>query len=387
MSRPLSVYLDLARFLAAALVFLGHVSSQSISGGFLWQSMRFGAPAVVIFFVLSGFVIRHAAQEADGAREYVVSRAARIYSVVLPALALTIALDEIGSALRPDVYEGIRPILADARTLPFALAFLNCAWSGAEWTNVGSNCSYWSLGYEVPYYALFGFLWFGRGAARAVGVVVTAAVAGPGVMMLSPLWFLGAGTHWLTQRWTPGPRLAWLLFFGSAAVGIGAAVLHDLPVSLAEHDGAHLVVDAVLGAAFAAHIIGCQSLPPNLFHRALARFERPIRWVAGATFTLYLLHVPVAMCFKSLSPWDVASWKFRTGVLLVPLLASFAVAEFTERRKLAWRRWFDRVLPGQPQVGPRSGHSRATLPMRSEGRQVLPAARLARERRNKPSAG
>ena len=45
--------------------------------------------AVIVFFVLSGFVISWAAERDGTAREYILNRASRIYSVALPALALT----------------------------------------------------------------------------------------------------------------------------------------------------------------------------------------------------------------------------------------------------------------------------------------------------------
>ena len=352
MNRPLSVYLDAVRFLAAAVVLLSHTGSQSMSGGFLWQCMRFGTPAIVVFFVLSGFVIRHATQQTTTARDYVVSRAARIYSVVLPTLGLTFLLDLAGSALRPDLYTGVHSLLDDPRTLPAALTFLSCAWGGADWSRVGSNCSYWSLGYEVPYYVLFGFLVFGRGSLRVIGVLATAALTGPTILLLSPLWFLGVGTHWLCERWKLGPWLSWALFLGSGATVLWVAAMNDAPVSLEDHSGADLAMDAIVGIAFAANIVGCRSLPPNMLHRALQRFEQPIRWLAGSTFTLYLLHMPMAMFFKSLAPWSLDSWQFRTGLILTPLLASLALAQVTERKKHVWRRLFAKALPERTGLGP-----------------------------------
>src|SRR5215471_11975241 len=93
MKRDLSAFLDLERTLAALIVFLGHLSDQRYGGEML---AGFGAQAhtaVVAFFVLSGFVIAWAAQRDGSALEYILNRAARIYSVVLPALGLTLIID------------------------------------------------------------------------------------------------------------------------------------------------------------------------------------------------------------------------------------------------------------------------------------------------------
>jgi hypothetical protein len=106
-NRATSLYLDLVRPAAAFVVLLPHVSFQGISGGRLRILGSVGVQAVDVFFVLSGFVIAHvrATRECD-VRSYVVSRAARIYSVAIPALILTAVVDSIGLRESPATYHG-----------------------------------------------------------------------------------------------------------------------------------------------------------------------------------------------------------------------------------------------------------------------------------------
>ncbi|MGH7072336.1 MAG: acyltransferase family protein [Acetobacteraceae bacterium] len=105
MTREVSLYLDLLRFLAALTVFLGHVSGSRFTGGFLWQFGPYMGEAVTVFFVLSGFVIGYTTDRREkSAYSYAVARAARIYSVALPALVVTFTLDAIGRSIRPDLY-------------------------------------------------------------------------------------------------------------------------------------------------------------------------------------------------------------------------------------------------------------------------------------------
>jgi peptidoglycan/LPS O-acetylase OafA/YrhL len=105
LSRATSLYLDVWRLLAAMTVFVGHVSGKRLTGGFLWQFGPYMGQAVTVFFVLSGFVVSYAtARQAGTARSYALSRLARVYSVALPALILTFALDAIGRSVRPDLY-------------------------------------------------------------------------------------------------------------------------------------------------------------------------------------------------------------------------------------------------------------------------------------------
>jgi peptidoglycan/LPS O-acetylase OafA/YrhL len=81
MTKALSLYLDGLRFVAAFTVFLAHYSIQRISGGFFWPSFAYGHTAVLVFFVLSGFVIAWVTETREhGLEDYVLSRAARLAS-------------------------------------------------------------------------------------------------------------------------------------------------------------------------------------------------------------------------------------------------------------------------------------------------------------------
>ncbi len=73
--------------------------------------------------------------------------------------------------------------------------------------------------------------------------------------------------------------------------------------------------------------------------------ERAVRWLAGATFTLYLTHLPLIRAAVALSPWPAESWTTRGMVLVGVPLAVLALAEVTERRKAAWRNGLRRLWP------------------------------------------
>jgi peptidoglycan/LPS O-acetylase OafA/YrhL len=96
-NKTVSLYLNAARFTAAMMVFLSHLSKPRITHGFLGFVPDFSSEAVDAFFVISGFVIAYVTfQTEHDATSYSIRRAARIYSVALPAIALTLALDAIG---------------------------------------------------------------------------------------------------------------------------------------------------------------------------------------------------------------------------------------------------------------------------------------------------
>ncbi len=78
--------------------------------------------------------------------------------------------------------------------------------------------------------------------------------------------------------------------------------------------------------------------------RLLLIVESPLRWLAGATFTLYLLHVPVGQFLAAISPWPSGTLPERILVMGGTFGAVFLVAEYTERRNTAWRNAINRAL-------------------------------------------
>ena len=347
MSRSLSVYLDLLRFLAALAVFVLHASFERLSGGlpFLWRFAVFGSDAVMLFFVLSGFVIAHVAtREAASPRGYAAARLARLWSVCVPALLLTLLVDGIGMRLAPHLYdftwyEYSHPV---ARTVA-SLAFANELWF---WSlHPFSNTPYWSVGYEFWYYVLFGAWLFTRGRGRWLACGLVALVMGPKILLLLPVWLAGVWAYRtrLAQRLSPGAAgllcaatlAAYLAYRDSAlpqdlarftAQWLGSATSRQLGWS------ANFLGDYLVGALVALHFVGARRLlqddaavPPRL--------ERGIRALAGYTFALYLFHNPLLQFFGALAH-GLGLWDYRAlPVVLGPLLVVSLLGARTERLK------------------------------------------------------
>jgi peptidoglycan/LPS O-acetylase OafA/YrhL len=102
MTNPLSLYLDALRFGAALAVFVSHYATGRISGGLFWR-FDGGRTAVLVFFVLSGFVIAWVSDTRERTlEEYGLSRVARLYSVMIPVFVLTAVLDTSAKQSTPD---------------------------------------------------------------------------------------------------------------------------------------------------------------------------------------------------------------------------------------------------------------------------------------------
>src|SRR6185295_5253850 len=133
---------------------------------------------------------------------FAFSRATRVYSVALPALAVTFALDSVGSRLNPSDYagwwyDGDRWGLR----LSTALTFTNELWFSH--LRPGTNGPYWSLTYEVWYYAIFAVLFYSPRRKWLLAFLLALAT-GPKPLLLAPAFALGV---WVHRRATQEPRL------------------------------------------------------------------------------------------------------------------------------------------------------------------------------------
>jgi len=341
----LSLYLDAVRVLAACVVVLCHFGSRRVSGGVLWQAAPYGAEAVDVFFVLSGFVIAYAASARETtAAQFAWARAARLYSVALPALVLTLVLDGLGVRLYPQAYASFPGVIAVQPKLWWqaaaGLSFLNAGWlTGAP---VGANVPWWSLGFEAPFYAGFGLAVFARGAWRWGGLLALAALVGPGVVLVAPAWIFGV-LVW-RARAVPMPRAAaaglavlGLLVWAGYELGAarwGRGMLSDAWTQPGLLRG-ETPQDLVVAACFALHLLGMARL---LRGAAPAWLAVPIRFAAARSFSLYLYHFPLLMCLRA-AMLRVCPDRSPLWLLPVTLLCVAGLAQVTELQRGRLRRW------------------------------------------------
>ncbi|MBZ9611346.1 acyltransferase family protein [Rheinheimera sp. MA13] len=136
------------RLFAALMVFFYHASAERLNGQWLSGIGSFGHDAVIVFFVLSGFVIAYITnQRSSDISSFIKSRLARLYSVAIPALLFTVVADNVGIYLTPDIY--LAPYYQDSYPLArfvHNLFFINELWF-TSW-RAFSNGPFWSLSYE-----------------------------------------------------------------------------------------------------------------------------------------------------------------------------------------------------------------------------------------------
>jgi peptidoglycan/LPS O-acetylase OafA/YrhL len=348
LNRTTSLYLDFVRPLCALLVLVSHVSYPGLSGGQLASLDSLGVEAVDVFFVLSGFVIAHvyASRERDP-RDFLLSRAARIYSVALPALILTAAADAIGRSEDIATYTGPYQSFSPG-LLVRSVLFLGEQWNVHRYP--GTDGPYWSLGFEVWYYVAFASFIFVSGSLRWIATALVLALIGPRVAFLFPAWLLGVLAYRLCAKRRLPSALCWILLVVPLVVLFAYQLApfphlqQFAPLSLERERVESAVGDYLVAAMFACHLVGFAQLS-STFTPWLERRAWSIRWIAGATFSLYLAHLPIMHLLAALSPWPRSS-PWRLGLLLVGTPAMCLLfAEISERRKNGWRRLIAATLP------------------------------------------
>jgi peptidoglycan/LPS O-acetylase OafA/YrhL len=368
MNKNFSLYLHAVRFCAAMGVFVSHFVIARWTGGAFPKAVsykigEFGVDLVMVFFVLSGFVIAYTADVKDRHwRDYAFNRGTRIYSVAIPAIILGFLLDRTGAALNPESYQGwwyAEHSLAEL--LLRGATFTNEFWIAPF--RIGSNGPYWSLGYEVWYYVLFGVALFARGLARLGVFGLILLLAGPGVVLLGGVWLMGVVLYRVmrrdagrvaTGRWplaaAAGAAVLPVMGFGALRLLGGDDFLYAQGDALAEALGLKQSIGRanlflwhwVVGALVAVHFYGMAALLGRV-HQPVGRVvSSPIRWLAGASFSLYLVHYPLMQALDAVLVGDGANPYRMAFLAAATLIGCFVFAEVFERplaRLRTWIRW------------------------------------------------
>lgn len=356
MSPGFSVWLDVLRAGAALTVLMGHFAHTRFTRGdyHVLRDINIAADAVVVFFVISGLVIAYAAGRDGSLPRFAFNRLSRLMTVVLPALILTLAFDAAGSAADPAAYPAPYYHEIDAGTLFLrGLSFTN-EWTGVtERVRLGSNGPLWSLSYEAAYYVLFAIGFYLRGMARAAAILLVCWLVGLPILALLPVWAAGV-LVWDRVRRTGkeplGTGAAWLaalacpvILVALKAAGLDTTLSaltagYFAPVS---HHAVLLYSDEVLwslviAAFLALHLLGMARLLRALAWDEQARLVRAVRFVAGASFSIYVVHYPTLHLLDAVLPENLPGYDL---VLLgLILLVCFVFAEFFERPLGFYRR-------------------------------------------------
>lgn len=378
MTDALSRFINTARWMAALFVVLHHAHTAFVSQAdimtaphwpttYAWWFLTaypFAHGAVVVFFVLSGFLVGGAVVERARAakpylRTYLIDRTGRIYVVLLPTLVLCFVLDMTGRSLFAglDVYD--HAFYRDSFKPEYLLATL-VSLQGIWFPTFGTDIALWSLGMEYWYYIVCGLILLPLSSAYgavarwigfALGVAIFLALSA------SPTYFLFGACIWglgALVRLAPRPliRSKWLaLMVWLVAISILRLVTRGAIVD--DHPRKE-IIDAINALLFANILLTLRFDEGAGFAWCRAKFHETL---ADFSYTLYATHMPILVwCWAIAAALFGAQWRaelatplhyvWTVGSILLAMLCAFAMAQVTEARTGAVRGWLRRTLPG-----------------------------------------
>ena len=263
--------------------------------------LKSGWLGVHIFFVISGFCItaRFAAdyRERHHSAGFLVDRLWRVFPPYWAALALSVALAVLGTLFNDTPLLGTRD---HPGAIPSTMVDTFASLLALEpWLNKPSFLLVaWTISYEVAFYLIAAIVYelFGRRIRPKAGFIVAALLAvwpavaptnlAPGPLSLWPHFALGVGAWLLIEKFR-GKGSGLVTSFCVAALVFVAAAIFAQIISIAS-----LTAVATACALVALHRF--DSLLVN--SRTLAWLS----WIGVISYSLYLVHVPIAGKFRNL---------------------------------------------------------------------------------------
>jgi peptidoglycan/LPS O-acetylase OafA/YrhL len=160
---------------------------------------------------------------------------------------------------------------------------------------------------------------------------------------MSVVWLTGFACYRICIRipCTHG-RIGLLLWLASiAAMVVESVIKPNQPHTYRLFTRTHADIQTylyyvLLGLIVALNILALY-LASNILAPLMRLIEWPIGWLAGASFSLYLYHMPLIVLIVAMSPWPVSAWPTRLMVFVGVSLVILPRSEITERRKDLWR--------------------------------------------------
>ncbi len=305
-----SIVISVLRALAALQVVAAHVRAQffpSLKGleePTMWYQVLafftgFAHQAVVLFFLLSGWLVGgsllNRLHRPGALAHYAIDRVTRLWIVLIPAFvfslvagAVTLEIDPTHSSMaRENAYSGT--------------AFIGNLFGLQDMVvpRFGDNFALWSLANEIWYYAMFPALVLcaagttpaTRWCSGAALLLMLACLSFP-ITLFFLIWLLGVGFSRVrihAARWQ-----RWVMLAGLLAVSVFFRLAGSNDKLVEES----FVQDLVFSLVFLV-------LLASLQYRAgpqpwIGRLKKLGGVLAGFSFTLYVLHVPVIQLFQYL---------------------------------------------------------------------------------------
>lgn len=361
-------WLDLVRGLAALAVFIGHlriicfrdvpVGTLNTLGKGVFFMTGFMHISVILFFVLSGFLIIKSIHESVlrnswNTSSYAQNRLFRLWVVLIPCLILGLIFDKAGLAYFGDslFYSNqwkyfLGQDLANKLSAPIFfgnLFFLQ----KTLFPTLGSNGALWSLANEFWYYVTFPLLYFAilnRYALKYRILLFAAAVlvlvfVGFQITITFPIWLTGGLSYIIARKVKPEYLKNKLLLVSVVLIFLVAVLMTRIKLY------PELFNNYTVGVLFALTI-------PFLINVEMkSRLIKAIStYLSNISYTLYLAHLPFIYIVTSAIGFQDKEWSSRNfiiylGIVLATMLYATLLWFIFERNTKKIRNWFTSRIP------------------------------------------
>lgn len=310
LTKSSSVFLDLIRGLSAQLVLLGHLFSFYNIFGLGNHDNRFLIQnfGVVIFFILSGFLIAYSVDNKSSKESYTfkhffIDRFSRIFIAYIPALFVIALIDYLPykfvgnynyqTAFNFKTFVGNMFMLQD---FPVQNALSKIFNQDLHLTMFGSARPLWTVAVEWWIYLFFGFIFFKKITFKNIIFLFT--------LMIVPFFRIGAGGNGLSVLWFGSLASFFLLkknlFKGNYFLVIMLLIMGAFVRLLFNgFEVFDLVFSIQLAMALFVYLSFLQTkLEPNKFFRKISSFSTTL---SAYSFSLYLLHYSIIELVRSLN--------------------------------------------------------------------------------------
>ncbi|SFJ64896.1 acyltransferase family protein [Bradyrhizobium sp. cf659] len=336
-----SALLDLLRALAAQMVCVGHTWNLTFASFGGAQQTLVPDIGVLLFFVLSGFVIAftlHDRTKADdySLLNYVVERFARIYCAYAPALVVIAALDYIAVAL------GIAWFQLDGTASFLRNLLMLQGYPGALGGGTfGSAGQLNTIAIEFHiYFFVGGLFFFCKGRNQIAGLVLAIAAAAAPIFhfaeranashSLFVLWLLGFGGYFVAISMKMN-RMTTV-----ACAILSVLLFWQWRVAHVRGDEAALAAQPYFALWFVSIVIAAQG------QQWLLRLQPVIGFFANYSYSLYLIHFTIVKIIAWLMPSPL--WFSFVVAIVISNLVAWLFASMTESRHKQLARWMLRWL-------------------------------------------
>jgi len=305
--------ISLMRGLAAIEVAAAHLRSEMFPGlreishpSLVYQLLAFATgfahQAVVVFFLISGWLVggsllnKFAQQDRRVLRAYAIDRATRLWTVLLPALCLMLAIACLIGEADPALFDVSANNELSAASFAGNLMGLQNIWV----KNFAGNYALWSLANETWYYVQFPLLLIvlmGRSRLRQLGaatalVLLSASLPLP-ITLYFALWLAGALFSRVRIDCSNAVRTGLVLVAAACSVYFRMTGRND------DLEVDSFVQDLIYSLPLLAFLASMQ-LPLNQHSRAVRGIGRIAHLLSEFSFTLYVTHIPMIKLMRYL---------------------------------------------------------------------------------------